>query len=314
MAYQKFNANPEGKNIKDCIIRAISTATPLTYQQAKCLLEAKVFESRAPWNSIANIRVALSELGVTMTTAQRETVNSYSKHCDKDANYIVFSAGHAVAIVGGVIYDTWDSTRKFVQYVARVTKEKFEELQQKYNPEPKKEDKKMDWQKLFAACETIEELKKAFKKACMQCHPDKGGTAADFKAMTAAHDKRAAEIAEAESRQEWQRNKKADGTYKTAAEILAEQAEFTEILAVLMGLQGLDIEICGSWLWIGGETKAVKDTLKAAGCKWANKKKLWYWHAGEWVKKIRKTLTMDQIRDLHGSEFLKYRPETMLLQ
>lgn len=112
----------------------------------------------------------------------------------------------------------------------------------------------------------------------------------------------------------WQRNKKADGTYKTAAEILAEQAEFAEILAVLMGLKGLEIEICGNWLWIGGETKENKDALKGAGCKWASKKKLWYWHAGEWVKKVRRALTMEQIRDLHGSEFLKYRPETPLLQ
>lgn len=48
-----------------------------------------------------------------------------------------------------------------------------------------KEEKKMDWKKIFAACETIEELKKAFKKACMSCHPDKGGTAAEFKAMSA---------------------------------------------------------------------------------------------------------------------------------
>lgn len=58
----------------------------------------------------------------------------------------------------------------------------------------------------------------------------------------------------------------------------------------------------------------TKDVLKEAGCKWASKKKLWYWHAGEWVKKVRRTLTMNQIRDLHGSEFLQYRPETPLLQ
>ena len=101
---------------------------------------------------------------------------------------------------------------------------------------------------------------------------------------------------------------------QTAAEILAEQAEFAEILAVLMGLKGLEIEICGNWLWIGGETKENKDALKGAGCRWASKKKLWYWHAGEWVKKVRRALTMEQIRDLHGSEFLKCRPETPLLQ
>lgn len=294
MTFEKYNANPENKNIGDCSIRAICTATPLTYQQAKKLLETKVFESGAAWNTVKNITAALADLGIEVKAASRETVNSFTKHCDTGASYVVFVAKHAVAVVNGVIYDTWDSSRRFVKLVAKVSREKFDELKAKYNPEPKKEERKiMDWKKIFAACETIEELKKAFKKACMSCHPDKGGTAAEFKAMSAAHDKRAAELAESESRQEWQRNKKADGTYKTAAEILAEQAEFAEILAVLMGLKGLEIEICGNWLWIGGDTKENKDALKGAGCKWASKKKLWYWHAGEWVKKVRRALTME---------------------
>lgn len=32
MTFEKYNANPENKNIGDCSIRAICTATPLTYQ------------------------------------------------------------------------------------------------------------------------------------------------------------------------------------------------------------------------------------------------------------------------------------------
>lgn len=153
MTFEKYNANPENKNIGDCSIRAICTATPLTYQQAKKLLETKVFESGAAWNTVKNITAALADLGISVERASRETVNSFTKHCDTGASYVVFVAKHAVAVVNGVIYDTWDS-----------------------------------------------------------------------------------------------------------------------------------------------------------------KKKLWYWHAGEWVKKVRRTLTMEQIRDLHGSEFLKYRPETPLLQ
>ena len=39
MTFEKYNANPDNKNIGDCSIRAICTATPLTYQQAKKLLE-----------------------------------------------------------------------------------------------------------------------------------------------------------------------------------------------------------------------------------------------------------------------------------
>ena len=44
---------------------------------------------------------------------------------------------------------------------------------------------------------------------------------------------------------------------------------------------------------------------KEAGCQFASKKKAWYWHAGEWVRKIRKTFTMDEIRSIHGSEIIQ---------
>ena len=112
MTFEKYNANPENKNIGDCSIRAICTATPLTYQQAKKLLETKVFESGAAWNTVKNITAALADLGIEVKAASRETVNSFTKHCDTGASYVVFVAKHAVAVVNGVIYDTWDSSRQ----------------------------------------------------------------------------------------------------------------------------------------------------------------------------------------------------------
>lgn len=120
MTFEKYNANPENKNIGDCSIRAICTATPLTYQQAKKLLETKVFESGAAWNTVKNITAALADLGIEVKAASRETVNSFTKHCDTGASYVVFVAKHAVAVVNGVIYDTWDSSRRFVKLVAKV--------------------------------------------------------------------------------------------------------------------------------------------------------------------------------------------------
>lgn len=118
MTFEKYNANPENKNIGDCSIRAICTATPLTYQQAKKLLETKVFESGAAWNTVKNITAALADLGIEVKAASRETVNSFTKHCDNSSSYVVFVAKHAVAVVNGVIYDTWDSSRRFVKLVA----------------------------------------------------------------------------------------------------------------------------------------------------------------------------------------------------
>ncbi len=38
----------------------------------------------------------------------------------------------------------------------------------------------------------------------------------------------------------------------------------------------MEIEICGLWVWVGGETKKHKSALKAAGYKWAMKKLKWY--------------------------------------
>lgn len=316
--YQNFNANPEGKVINDCLIRAMAKALPLTYQQAKTLLEETGAKIGAAYNSSVTLEFVVKDLGLqicpvaTRKTFGKAALDTLYGYFERDTTYIFLANNHAAAVIDGVIYDTWDSSRKIVQHTIKITLEAWRKIAKKFAPK-KEEEKKMSWKELFAKAATMEELKKAYKAACLACHPDKGGSAEEFKKMTAAHNQRAAEIAKGEAAQGLNRNKKADGSFKTFTEILQEQAEFTEILTILMTLKGLEIELCGSWLWIGGETKAVKDTLKAAGCKWAAKKKLWYWHAGEWVKKTHKTLSMDEIRDLHGSEILKYRPSTALL-
>jgi hypothetical protein len=82
----------------------------------------------------------------------------------------------------------------------------------------------------------------------LQLHPDKGGNPAEFKAMQAEYEQAAQRIAREEATGNHQRNKKQDGTYKTAEEILYEQREFAEVLEKLIGLEGLELEICGSWL------------------------------------------------------------------
>lgn len=157
----------------------------------------------------------------------------------------------------------------------------------------------------FANIKTTEELKKEYKKLCLKLHPDKGGSAAEFKAMQGEYEEAAKRIARGEAAGNYRHNQKKDGTYKTAEEIYEEQTAFKAVIEKLINLEGLELEICGNWLWIGGNTYQWHAEIKEVGCKWAAKKQLWYWHAGEWVKKTKKVLTMDEIRDLHGSEKLK---------
>lgn len=87
------------------------------------------------------------------------------------------------------------------------------------------------------------------------------------------------------------------------------QEEKQAILAKIVAIKALDLTVtlCGSWLWISGETKAKKEDLKLIGCYYAPKKKLWYWRLekeGQKFYKKRKTKTMDEIEEKYGKKVL----------
>jgi len=63
----------------------------------------------------------------------------------------------------------------------------------------------------------------------------------------------------------------------------------------------LDIEICGAWVWVNGNTYSYKTALKDAGYKWANKKKAWYFRPDDWKSSAHGSTTMDNIRHTYGS-------------
>ena len=73
-------------------------------------------------------------------------------------------------------------------------------------------------------------------------------------------------------------------------------------LNAIVGL-GLNVELCGTWVWVSGNTYPHKDILKTAGFFWSKKKTAWYFRpedsrshkrSGEW--------SMDKIRNTFGSK------------
>lgn len=74
-----------------------------------------------------------------------------------------------------------------------------------------------------------------------------------------------------------------------------------EALNAIIGLAGLDIEICGAWVWVGGNTYQHRATLKAAGFFFAGQKKRWYFRPEDWRSTSRGTFSMDDIRARYGS-------------
>jgi hypothetical protein len=68
-------------------------------------------------------------------------------------------------------------------------------------------------------------------------------------------------------------------------------------------LSGIRVELTGCWIWVSGDTKPVKDDLKAAGFKWAHKKGQWYFAGRRSTSRGGKD--MSYIRFKYGSTILK---------
>lgn len=88
--------------------------------------------------------------------------------------------------------------------------------------------------------------------------------------------------------------------------------EFRDIISKIINLN-INIEIIGNWIWITGKTYPVKVKLKAAGFKWSKNKKAWYWHPAGYKKFSKKKFSLDEIRDLYGSQKVKEQEETQAL-
>lgn len=145
----------------------------------------------------------------------------------------------------------------------------------------------------FKDCKTAEELKKAYRTWAKKLHPDLGGNAEEFKVMQNEYEKL------------WERLKNihtnSQGeTYTRETDETPE--EYINIINVLIRLEGVYVEICGNWIWASGNTHPYKETLKGLKFKWAHKKRAWYYHSEPYHKRSRRELSLDEIREMFGSQ------------
>ena len=87
--------------------------------------------------------------------------------------------------------------------------------------------------------------------------------------------------------------------------------EMNIALNAIIGI-GLDIEVCGSWIWVGGDTKPHKEVLKESGYRWAPKKKLWHFRPSDYKSFSRGKLSITDIRIKHGSYSVNNRTQKLV--
>ena len=141
---------------------------------------------------------------------------------------------------------------------------------------------------------TVEQLKKMYKKLAMQYHPDLGGSTEVMQQVNNEYDTLFARLKNV--------HEKADGEVYTAEDKTAEMPEdFREIINRIIGLDGIEIELIGNWIWVYGNTYPHKETLKGLKFRWSKSKKSWYWHDEGYAKVGRKTFDLETIREMWGS-------------
>lgn len=159
--------------------------------------------------------------------------------------------------------------------------------------------------KWFNNPKTLEELKKQYKALALKHHPDKGGNLSNMKAINAEYDnlfKRLKNVHET-----------VDGnTYTTHNTSGETPDDFKKVISSLITLDGIQIEICGSWIWLTGNTYSHRDKLKNLNFRFSRSKKAWYYHNDGYRKTSHKSFTLEQIRSLYGSEVVQSKPRLRL--
>ena len=125
--------------------------------------------------------------------------------------------------------------------------------------------------KFFENVKTLDELRREYRRLAFIYHPDKGGDTVLMQILNDQYERLSrklingnAEFSEARKEYEQQVSE-----------------EMRQRLDRIISLPGIVIELIGSWIWITGNTFAVRETLKGEGYKFSHPKSAWYWHKGE---------------------------------
>lgn len=144
----------------------------------------------------------------------------------------------------------------------------------------------------FNNIHTLEELRKEYKRLVKSNHPDNGGSVETIKIINVEY-----EIC-------FKVLEKADSVSSNNKYNMAEDEMIREIINAIINLN-IEIEICGSWVWVSGNTYSCKQELKNSGFHWASKKKMWYWHNPEEQTRSNGKTSMNDIRMKYGSQVVR---------
>ncbi len=159
--------------------------------------------------------------------------------------------------------------------------------------------------KWFKEVNSLDELRKLYRKLVVKYHPDNGGDEDTIKEINAEYDKRFKELKDSFERAD---------SFKDATDKQKQQFDWQkdqqirEAVMKLSKFKGIKVEIIGVWIWVS-ECYEHRKELKELGFRWASQKRMWYLHFDDYHKFGSKTASMSYIRGKYGSVEVKFKTE-----
>lgn len=151
----------------------------------------------------------------------------------------------------------------------------------------------------FYNCKSVEEVKKTYRNLCFKYHPDlPTGNCEVMKEINAEYEK---------AFKFFQKDEQVRAKSQSA-EI---PEDFKNIINKLINLEGVKIEIVGTWVWLSGETTYYKELLKSVGFRWSAKKNSWYYTADK-LKKHATKMTLEEIKNKYGCKVVANKMQSKL--
>ena len=114
-SYKYYNRNPDGKHIKDCVCKAISTVTNLKYEAVDNLLELTAKEYECNKLCVCCYHHLLEDIlwyprkNCNFQYTAKEIAARYSRN-----RLIIRVDAHLTSAINGIVLDIWDCSNELV--------------------------------------------------------------------------------------------------------------------------------------------------------------------------------------------------------
>jgi hypothetical protein len=155
----------------------------------------------------------------------------------------------------------------------------------------------MSYTPYFINFSEVSQIKKEYHRLALINHPDRGGNTEIMQEINAQYQ-------EALAKCDRQTSKGSDNkthTYYYNQEV--EQAIMDKIAEILsLKLDGIEVWLIGTWIWVGGETYPHRKILNEIGLSYNGKRKKWQFHTGSKYRRYSQSSNFADLAATYGAK------------